>query len=173
MVPGGTRVLPPFPVIRNSLTIDIAADTEPIPTAAILVQSAIRGPHGPAPTGECPAPSTGTPPSPANWPSRGVTGVPLRSFHLWSPPTTRGPMEPRQLARAAAPTPSTGVEPRAPTPAAAPHRPRPTVDFVPAARSPAQAISANWRATRPRKVRVTAGSPGRLPPPSARRCRNN
>ncbi len=44
MVPGGSRVLLPFPVIRNSLTIDIAADTEPIPTAAILVQSAIRGP---------------------------------------------------------------------------------------------------------------------------------
>ena len=190
MVPGGTRVLPPFPVIRNSLTIDIAADTEPIPTAAILVQSAIRGPHGPAPTGECPAPSTGTPPSPAptgecpapstgtppspaNWPSRGVAGVPLRSFHLWSPPTTRGPWSPvnwpgpRPRHRA----PGSSLEPRAPAPAAAPHRPRPTVDFVPAARSPAQAISANWRATRPRKVRVTAGSPGRLPPPSARRCR--
>ena len=116
MVPGGTRVLPPFPVIRNSLTIDIAADTEPIPTAAILVQSAIRGPHGPAPTGECPAPSTGTPPSPANWPSRGVTGVPLRSFHLWSPPTTRGPWSPvnwpgpRPRHRA----PGSSLEPRPP-----------------------------------------------------------
>lgn len=83
-------------------------------------------------------------------------------------------MEPRQLASSGAPrgAPTAGAAwPLAPTPAAAPHRLWPTVDFVPAACAPAQAILANWRAPRPRKVRVTAGSPGRLPPPSARRCR--
>ena len=171
MVPGGSRVLLPFPVIRDSLAIDIAADTEPIPTAAILVQ----------PDAQLPAPIRGPPWTRANWPSRGVTGVPLRSFHLWSPPTTRGPWSPvnwpgprpRHRAPGSSPEPRPQAQPGPwPRPPRRPLTARGQLWTLsrPLAR-PAQAILANWRATRSRKVRVTAGSPGRLPPPSARRCR--
>ncbi|PKX99788.1 hypothetical protein P168DRAFT_261380, partial [Aspergillus campestris IBT 28561] len=116
-------------------------------------------------------------PDPANWPGRVIgvlfrsfTSVLLRRFHLWTPPpTTRGPRSPvnwpapRPRARA----PAAGAAwPLAPTPAAAPHRPRPTVDFVLAARAPAQAIVATGGSRAPEGK--GHGRETRPPPPSKR-----
>ena len=150
MVPGGSRVLLPFPVIRNSLTIDIAADTEPIPTAAILVQSAIRGAMDPRQLASARPRPPEPPPSPANWPSRGVTGVPLRSFHLWSPPTTRGPWSPVNWP---------GPRPRHRAPGSSPE-PRPQAQPGPWPRPPRRPLTARgqlWTLSRP---------PARPPKPS-------